>query len=104
MHDDAILSSHDSPVTTAPVIVVGLDGSSTSWDAFSWAAGEATRSKGNLVAVYVTPAVEPVAVFGESLGYGPWAPISLWSAGPPRWSITSPDHLAGGLSPVTTRR
>jgi nucleotide-binding universal stress UspA family protein len=54
---------------TAPVIVVGLDGSPTSWDAFSWAAGEATRSNGNLVAVYVTPAVEPVAVFGESLGY-----------------------------------
>jgi len=54
---------------TAPLIVVGLDGSSTSWDAFSWAAGEAIRSNGSLVAVYVTPEVEPVAAFGESLGY-----------------------------------
>jgi nucleotide-binding universal stress UspA family protein len=54
---------------TAPVLVVGLDGSPTSWDAFSWAAGEATRSNGRLVAVYVTPAVEPVATFGESSGY-----------------------------------
>ena len=67
--DNTVSSSHDSTVTTAPVIVVGLDGSSTSWDAFSWAAGEAIRSNGSLVAVYVTPGVEPVAVFGESSGY-----------------------------------
>jgi nucleotide-binding universal stress UspA family protein len=46
---------------TATVIVVGLDGSPTSWDASSWAAGEALRANGRLVAVYVTPAVEPVA-------------------------------------------
>ena len=46
---------------TAPAIVVGLDGSPTSWDAFSWAAGEAVRANGRLVAVYVTPAIEPVA-------------------------------------------
>jgi nucleotide-binding universal stress UspA family protein len=62
-------SSAGAAVGTAPVIVVGLDGSSTSWDAFSWAAGEALRSNGSLVAVYVTPAVDPVAAFGESSGY-----------------------------------
>lgn len=54
---------------TAPLIVVGLDGSSTSWDAFSWAAGEATRCGGSLVALYVMPLVETVAVFGEAAGY-----------------------------------
>jgi nucleotide-binding universal stress UspA family protein len=51
------------------LIVVGLDGSSTSWDAFSWAAGEATRCGGSLVALYVTPLVETIAVFGEGAGY-----------------------------------
>jgi nucleotide-binding universal stress UspA family protein len=36
------------------VLVVGLDGSDTSWDAFSWACGEAQRLGGRLVAVFVT--------------------------------------------------
>jgi len=54
-------SSDQAVGGTAPVIVVGLDGSPTSWDAFSWAAGEAVRANGRLVAVYVTPAIEPVA-------------------------------------------
>jgi nucleotide-binding universal stress UspA family protein len=67
--DGTVSSAHESSVTTAPVIVVGLDGSPASWDAFSWGAGEAARSNGSLVAVYVTPAVESVAVFGDSLGY-----------------------------------
>jgi nucleotide-binding universal stress UspA family protein len=40
---------------TAPVIVVGLDGSPSSWDAFCWAAGEAVRINGRVVAVYVIP-------------------------------------------------
>ena len=46
----------------APVIVVGLDGSPSSWDAYCWALGQAARSRGRLVAVFVTPAVNPVAV------------------------------------------
>lgn len=62
----------DSPTrrgrATAPVLVVGLDGSSTSWDAFAWAAGEATRCDGSVVAVYVAPLVEPIA-FAEAEGY-----------------------------------
>jgi nucleotide-binding universal stress UspA family protein len=48
----------------ASVIVVGLDGSPTSWDAFAWAAGEAIRLRANLLAVYVTPAVETLTATG----------------------------------------
>ena len=50
---------------TAQVIVVGLDGSPASWDAFCWAAGQATRARGSLIAVYVTSAVAPVPVPGD---------------------------------------
>jgi len=52
-----------------PVIVVGLDGSPTSWDAFAWAVGEATRSNGTLTAVYAVPGVEAVAAFGVPFDY-----------------------------------
>ena len=60
-------SSDPAVGATAPVIVVALDGSSTSWDAFSWAAGEAVRANGRLLAVYVTPAIEPVAAVSYGL-------------------------------------
>ncbi len=40
------------------VLVVGVDGSGASWDAFAWAAGEARRCSGRIVAVFVTPQVE----------------------------------------------
>jgi len=39
-------------------VVVGLDGSDTSWDACSWACGEARRLGARIVAVYVTPTAE----------------------------------------------
>ena len=39
---------------TAAVVVVGLDGSETSWDAFWWAYGETQRLNGQLVAVFVS--------------------------------------------------
>jgi nucleotide-binding universal stress UspA family protein len=52
-----------------PVIVVGLDGSPSSWDAFSWAAGEAARGKGRLVAVNVTPFTDAAASFGAPFDY-----------------------------------
>lgn len=48
----------------SPMIVVGVDGSAPSWDAFSWAAGEALRSNGRIVAVFVSSRIEP----GEALG------------------------------------
>jgi nucleotide-binding universal stress UspA family protein len=43
------------------VLVVGVDGSRPSWDAFSWAAGEARRSNGRIIAVFATPLVGPEA-------------------------------------------
>jgi nucleotide-binding universal stress UspA family protein len=70
--DTAIGRSWDaaSPAgAVAPVIVVGLDGSPTSWDAFCWAAGQAVRAKGKLIAVYVMPWIEPVVAFGVPLDY-----------------------------------
>jgi DNA-binding MarR family transcriptional regulator/nucleotide-binding universal stress UspA family protein len=61
--DIAEMRSRDYPGRvaggTAPVIVVGLDGSSASWDAFSWATGEAARDNGRLIAVYATSVVAP---------------------------------------------
>jgi nucleotide-binding universal stress UspA family protein len=57
------------PAEPAPVIVVGVDGSPTSWDAFSWAAGAAIRSKGKLIVVYVMPVMDPAAVYGAPYDY-----------------------------------
>jgi nucleotide-binding universal stress UspA family protein len=41
-------------VPGTPVVVVGVDGSDTSWDAFSWAIGEAGRLGGRVVVVLVS--------------------------------------------------
>ncbi len=51
------------------VIIVGLDGSPSSWDAFAWAVGEVRRAGGQLVAVYVTPTAVPGAEFGAPIDY-----------------------------------
>jgi nucleotide-binding universal stress UspA family protein len=59
----------DSHVVAVPVIVTGLDGSPSSWDAFCWAAGEARRTDGRVVAVYVVPLTEPAAAFGVPYDY-----------------------------------
>jgi nucleotide-binding universal stress UspA family protein len=56
-------------IAVPQVIVVGVDGSPTSWDAFCWAAGAAARSNSTLVAVYVEPLAEPAAGFGVPLDY-----------------------------------
>ena len=55
-----------------PVLVVGVDGSGPSWDAFAWAAGEARRCSGRIIAVFVTPLVEPEAALsiGAPYNYG----------------------------------
>ena len=63
-------SSTNDSAAPAPVVVVGLDGSPTSWDALAWAAEEVTRSGGRLIAVYVAPTVEPGAEFGAPINYG----------------------------------
>jgi nucleotide-binding universal stress UspA family protein len=57
------------PADPAPVIVAGVDGSPTSWDAFSWAAGAAIRSQGKLIVVYVMPFTDPAAVYGAPYDY-----------------------------------
>jgi nucleotide-binding universal stress UspA family protein len=54
---------------TAHVIVVGLDGSPASWDAFCWAAGQAARGNGRLIAVYATPVGAPFAPAGVAFDY-----------------------------------
>jgi nucleotide-binding universal stress UspA family protein len=51
----------------AHVIVVGLDGSPASWDAFCWAVGQAARGNGRLIAVYATPVAAPYS--GEAFDY-----------------------------------
>jgi nucleotide-binding universal stress UspA family protein len=48
------------------VVLVGIDGSETSWDALSWACGEARRLRGRAVAVLVSPSADrgtPVSAF-----------------------------------------
>jgi nucleotide-binding universal stress UspA family protein len=54
-----------------PVLVVGVDGSAPSWDAFAWAAGEARRGNGRMVAVFVTSLIEAEEALGSTapLGY-----------------------------------
>jgi nucleotide-binding universal stress UspA family protein len=43
------------------ILVVGIDGSDSSWNAFSWGCGEAQRLRGRLVAVFVTPQTRAIA-------------------------------------------
>lgn len=55
---------------TTAVVVVGIDGSETSWDAFWWACGETKRLSGRTVAVFVGPtsAVASVAASATVTG------------------------------------
>lgn len=53
-----------------PVLVVGVDGSAPSWDAFAWAAGEARRGNGRIVAVFVTSIMEPEEALGSTAPLG----------------------------------
>lgn len=50
---------------------MGVDGTAPSWDAFAWAAGEARRGNGRIVAVFVTALIEPEEALGSTapLGY-----------------------------------
>src|ERR1017187_4772128 len=55
-------------VPVSPVVVVGIDGSATSWDAFSWACGETRRLSGRVVAVFVGPTSARAAASTAPLG------------------------------------
>jgi nucleotide-binding universal stress UspA family protein len=50
-HEDRVDDTSASPV--GAVVVVGIDGSGTSWDALCWACGETKRLGGRTVAVFV---------------------------------------------------
>lgn len=70
----AAAQSQSQPSSTGdgrggPVVVVGLDGSPSSWDAFAWAAGQAARCHGRLITVYAAPLIEPGAAMGAPMDY-----------------------------------
>jgi nucleotide-binding universal stress UspA family protein len=54
---------------TGQVIVVGLNGSPTSWNAFCWSAGQAARTGGRIVAVFVSPCVRTTGLQGGPYDY-----------------------------------
>ena len=68
---------------------MGLDGSTPSWDAFSWAAGEARRGAGRVIVVCVTPLAG-----NESVA---WAlPLSYGAVNEAREQMT--EQLAGEVA------
>jgi nucleotide-binding universal stress UspA family protein len=75
-----------------PVLVVGVDGSDPSWDAFAWAAGEARRCSGRIISVFVAPLAEPETALGIGASY------NYEAAG------EATDHLAGELEEELARR
>ena len=52
-HRDQLHAGSRGPANA--LVVVGVDGSDTSWDAFCWACGETRRIGGRTVAVFVGP-------------------------------------------------
>lgn len=70
-------SEHDARGDSVPArVVVGIDGSCTSWDAFCWACGETRRLGGRTVAVFVGPtpgaasAAATASLTGAAVAYG----------------------------------
>ena len=55
--------------TGLPTVVIGVDGSSTSWDALCWGCGEARRMGGRVVAVFTSQGVtaSPVPEGGSAM-------------------------------------
>jgi nucleotide-binding universal stress UspA family protein len=63
--------AHESAASPAgAVVVVGIDGSDTSWDALCWACGETSRLGGRTVAVYVGSATATAIFAGMTVAYG----------------------------------
>ena len=75
-----------------PTLIVGVDGSAPSWDAFAWAAGEARRGTGRIVAVFVTSIIEPEEALGTT------APLGYAAAADAR------DQMADELAAEVARR
>jgi nucleotide-binding universal stress UspA family protein len=75
-----------------PTLIVGVDGSAPSWDAFAWAAGEARRGNGRIVAVFATSLIEPEEALGTT------APLGYAAAADAR------DQMADELAAEVARR
>jgi hypothetical protein len=57
-NENPYVDPRPSPTAAAAaVVLVGIDGSETSWGALSWACGEARRLRGRAVAVFVSSSV-----------------------------------------------
>jgi nucleotide-binding universal stress UspA family protein len=73
-----------SPTVGAAVVLVGIDGSETSWCALSWACGEARRLRGRAVAVFVSSSADsglpPAAFFGVPFDCGWNDPVATGRA------------------------
>jgi nucleotide-binding universal stress UspA family protein len=54
------------------VVLVGMDGSKTSWDALSWACGEARRLRGRAVAVFVSSSADSGIPASAFIGAAPF--------------------------------
>jgi nucleotide-binding universal stress UspA family protein len=65
-YGDALLPPTVGAATA--VVLVGIDGSETSWHALSWACGEARRLRGRTVAVFVSSSV--ACAFAASVFFG----------------------------------
>jgi nucleotide-binding universal stress UspA family protein len=63
---DQVCDSSGKPVNAR--VVVGIDGSDTSWDAFCWACGETRRLGGLAVAVFVGPTSGAASATAASFG------------------------------------
>jgi nucleotide-binding universal stress UspA family protein len=63
---EQVQDSSGNPVDAR--VVVGIDGSDTSWDAFCWACGETKRLGGRTVAVFVGPVSGGPSVTAASFG------------------------------------
>ena len=61
-----VLDSSGQPIDAR--VVVGIDGSETSWDAFCWACGETRRLGGRAVGVFVGPVSGAATATAASFG------------------------------------
>lgn len=57
-HPDRQTGTPGNGSTGIATVVVGIDGSGTSWGAFCWGCGEARRLGGRAVAVFTSPGVD----------------------------------------------
>jgi nucleotide-binding universal stress UspA family protein len=73
-HRDQLHIGSSSPASA--LVVVGIDGSDTSWDAFCWACGETKRLGGRTVAVFVGPTSGAVSATTSASFTGAVVPYS----------------------------